>query len=144
MEIKGKNIVVTGAGSGIGRALVERFFAEGAAHIVSVDINEANVQETVALYGGMAMTANVAAEADMKRVIEDSENEMGAIDLFCSNAGIGMGPSEQSPNEEWQMSWDVNVMSHVYAARHLVPRMIERGGGYFLNTASAAGRPRPC
>ncbi|MBL70580.1 MAG: short-chain dehydrogenase [Rhodobiaceae bacterium] len=139
MDIKGKNIVVTGAGSGIGRALVGRFFAEGAAHIVSVDINEANVQETVALFGGTAMTANVAAEADMKRVIEDSENEMGAIELFCSNAGIGMGPSEQSPNEEWQMSWDVNVMSHVYAARHLVPQMIERGGGYFLNTASAAG-----
>ena len=61
MDIKGKNIVVTGAGSGIGRALVERFFAEGAAHIVSVDINEANVQETVALFGGTAMTANVAA-----------------------------------------------------------------------------------
>ena len=139
MNIKEKKIVVTGAGSGIGRALVERFSAEGATHIVSVDINEANVQETVTLFGGTAMTANVAAEADMKRIIEDSENEMGAIDLFCSNAGIGMGPSEQSPNDEWQMSWDVNVMSHVYAARHLVPLMIERGGGYFLNTASAAG-----
>ena len=139
MDIKGKNIVVTGAGSGIGRALVARFFAEGAAQIVSVDIHEAHVQETVNMFGGIAMTANVAQEADIKRVIDDSEKAMGVIDLFCSNAGIGMGPSEQSPNDEWQMSWDVNVMSHVYAARHLVPHMIERGGGYFLNTASAAG-----
>ena len=73
------------------------------------------------------------------RVIEQTEERIGPIDLFCSNAGIGVGMDLQSPNSEWQRSWDVNVMSHVYAARHLVPRMVARGGGYFLNTSSAAG-----
>ena len=73
------------------------------------------------------------------RVIEDTENNIGPIDLFCSNAGVGMGMSEQSPDSEWLTSWNVNVMPHVYAARHLVPRMVARGGGYFLTTASAAG-----
>ena len=139
MLIKDKTIVVTGAGSGIGRALVEKFTAAGAAHIIAVDINAANVAETAGLYGCTAMTANVAIEADIARVVEETEAAHGPIDLFCSNAGIGGGPDEQSPLEDWQNCWDVNVMSHVYAARHLVPRMIARGGGYFLNTASAAG-----
>jgi NAD(P)-dependent dehydrogenase (short-subunit alcohol dehydrogenase family) len=139
MNIDGQIIVVTGAGSGIGRALVERFVADGAKQVIAVDINAANVQQTADDYGCIAMTADVANEADIQRVIDTTENDIGPIDLFCSNAGIGAGQSEQSPDAEWQLSWDVNVMSHVYAARHLVPRMIARGGGYFLNTASAAG-----
>jgi NAD(P)-dependent dehydrogenase (short-subunit alcohol dehydrogenase family) len=85
------------------------------------------------------MTANVAVEADVQRAIERTESEIGPIDLFCSNAGIGLGECLNSANHEWQISWDVNVMAHVYASRHLVPRMVARGGGYFLNTASAAG-----
>jgi NAD(P)-dependent dehydrogenase (short-subunit alcohol dehydrogenase family) len=85
------------------------------------------------------MSADVTKEEDIIRVIEDTERDIGPIDLFCSNAGMAIGASEQSPNQEWQLIWEVNVMSHVYAARHLVPRMIQRGGGYFLNTASAAG-----
>jgi NAD(P)-dependent dehydrogenase (short-subunit alcohol dehydrogenase family) len=88
---------------------------------------------------GVAMVADVAVEADIQRVIEDTESTLGPIDLFCSNAGVGMGENIDSPNEEWQTIWDINVMSHVYAARHLVPRMVSRGGGYFLNTSSAAG-----
>jgi NAD(P)-dependent dehydrogenase (short-subunit alcohol dehydrogenase family) len=139
MLVKDKTIVVTGAGSGIGRALVDKFTAGGAAHIVAVDINADNLAETAAQYGCTAMTANVAVEGDIARVIEDTEGAHGPIDLFCSNAGIGGGPDEQSPLQDWQDCWDVNVMSHVYAARHLVPRMIARGGGYFVNTASAAG-----
>jgi NAD(P)-dependent dehydrogenase (short-subunit alcohol dehydrogenase family) len=85
------------------------------------------------------MSADVAKEDDIIRIIEDTEKEIGPIDLFCNNAGIAIGESEQSSNKEWQAIWEINVMSHVYAARHLVPRMIKRGGGYFLNTASAAG-----
>lgn len=139
MEINHKIIVVTGAGSGIGRALVHKFVAGGAKHVIAVDINATNAAETAEMYACMAMTADVACEADMIRVIDDVESQVGPIDLFCSNAGLAAGPSEQSPDEEWQISWDVNVMAHVYAARHLVPRMIKRGGGYFLNTASAAG-----
>mgnify|MGYP001816921299 FL=1 len=139
MNVKGKIIVVTGAGSGIGRALVEKFVAEGARQVVAVDINTDNARQTAKDYGCVAMTADVSRDEDIKRVIEETESDIGPIDLFCSNAGVGAGLSEQSPDQEWQMSWDINVMSHVYAARHLVPRMIERGGGYFLNTASAAG-----
>jgi NAD(P)-dependent dehydrogenase (short-subunit alcohol dehydrogenase family) len=85
------------------------------------------------------MSADVAKEVDVIRIIEDTEKNIGPIDLYCNNAGVAAGVSEQSPNAEWQFIWDVNVMSHVYSARHLVPRMIQRGGGYFLNTASAAG-----
>jgi NAD(P)-dependent dehydrogenase (short-subunit alcohol dehydrogenase family) len=81
----------------------------------------------------------VAKEDDISRVIEETEANVGAIDLFCSNAGVAIGESIDSSNSEWQASWDINVMSHVYAARHLLPRMLARGGGYFLNTSSAAG-----
>ncbi|MGB1141042.1 MAG: SDR family oxidoreductase, partial [Halioglobus sp.] len=95
--------------------------------------------ETASQCGCIAMTADLSNEADVVRIIEDTEQAHGPIDLFCSNAGVAAGASEQSPDNEWQFSWDINVMSHVYAARHLVPRMVERGGGYLLNTASAAG-----
>lgn len=139
MDIKDKTIVVTGAASGIGRALVRRFAAEGARSVVSVDLNTEGAAATAAEVGGLALTANVSIEADIAEVIETTESGVGPIDLFCSNAGIGIGMDLDAPNHEWQMSWDVNVMSHVYAARHLVPRMTLRGGGYFLNTASAAG-----
>lgn len=139
MKVKGKHIVVTGAGSGIGRALVEKFVAEGAAQVVAVDVNADTAQQTADRAGCVAMCADVSREDDIQRIIEETEAQVGAIDLFCGNAGVGLGPSEQSANDEWQASWDINVMSHVYAARHLVPRMISRGGGYILNTASAAG-----
>jgi NAD(P)-dependent dehydrogenase (short-subunit alcohol dehydrogenase family) len=139
MKIKDKIIVVTGAGSGIGRAMVEAFVAQGAKQVVAVDINTQNAQQTASQNGCIAMSADVANEADIKRVIEDTESNVGPIDLFCSNAGLGTGQSEQSPDSEWLISWHVNVMAHVLAARHLIPRMIARGGGYLLNTASAAG-----
>ena len=139
MEVKDKIIVITGGGSGIGRALAVRFHAEGAKKIVAVDINLSNAEDTAQMVDGVAMMADVAVEADIQRVIEDTESTLGPIDLFCSNAGVGMGENIDSPNEEWQTIWDINVMSHVYAARHLVPRMVSRGGGYFLNTSSAAG-----
>jgi NAD(P)-dependent dehydrogenase (short-subunit alcohol dehydrogenase family) len=139
LDVKDKIIVVTGAASGIGVALVKRFYAAGAKHIVSVDINLEGAQATAAEFGGTAMQADVSKEEDIKAVIDKTEAEIGPIDLFCSNAGIGAGRDLASSNDEWTLSWDVNVMSHVYAARHLAPLMVERGSGYFLNTASAAG-----
>ena len=140
MNLENKIVVVTGAGSGIGRALVVRFKAEGAKHVVSVDINPESAEQTADLIGDRSFEADVSSENDVVRLIKMTEEEVGPIDLFCSNAGIGLGKDLHSAtNEDWQKSWDINVMSHVYAARHLVPRMIERGGGYFLNTASAAG-----
>jgi NAD(P)-dependent dehydrogenase (short-subunit alcohol dehydrogenase family) len=139
MEIRDKVVVVTGAASGIGQALARRFQAEGARRIVAVDLDEAGAQVTADELGGVAMRADVGVEADLATVIERTEAEVGPIDLFCSNAGLALGADLVAPNHEWQRSWDVNVMSHVYAARHLVPRMIARGGGHFLITASAAG-----
>ena len=139
MELKDKIIVVTGAASGIGRAMAIRFKAEGAKQVVAVDINIDGAEATAELIGGVAMSADVSKEEDIQRVIEATEDTIGPIDLFCSNAGVGMAESINSANKEWQMSWDINVMSHVYASRHLLPRMISRGGGYFLNTSSAAG-----
>ena len=140
MNLEGKIAVVTGAGSGIGRALVVRFKAEGAKHVVSVDIDAKSAGQTADLIGDLSIEADVSNENDLIGVIEKTEEQVGPIDIFCSNAGVGLGKDLYSAtNEDWQISWDINVMSHVYAARHLVPRMVERGGGYFLNTASAAG-----
>ncbi|NND67195.1 MAG: SDR family NAD(P)-dependent oxidoreductase [Halioglobus sp.] len=139
MQLQDKIVVITGAGSGIGKALVKRFSAQGTRAIIGVDLNGDTAQQTADELGCIPMTADVSKEADVIRIIEDTEAQVGPIDLFCSNAGVGAGESEQSPDAEWQFCWDVNVMSHVYAARHMVPRMIARGGGHLMNTASAAG-----
>jgi NAD(P)-dependent dehydrogenase (short-subunit alcohol dehydrogenase family) len=139
MELSGRTIVVTGAASGIGRALARRFAAEGAKLVACADRNGDGAKTVAAEVGGLGFTTDVGKEADIAALIETVESEHGAIDLFCSNAGIGIGGGAEASNEAWQRIWDINVMAHVWAARHLVPRMIERGGGYLLNTASAAG-----
>jgi NAD(P)-dependent dehydrogenase (short-subunit alcohol dehydrogenase family) len=140
MKIAGKIVVVTGAASGIGRALAHRFSKqEGAKLVVSADLNGEGAAKVANEIGGVAFATNVGKEDDIRRLIETVEKEHGPIDLFCSNAGIGFGGGAEVLNERWQAIWDVNVMAHVWAARHLVPRMIARGGGYLLNTASAAG-----
>lgn len=139
MELKDKIIVVTGAAGGIGRALAVRFSEEGAKNIICVDINLEGAQQTADQVGGVAFAVNVGVEAEIKGMIDTVENEIGPIDLFCSNAGILTLGGVEVPNDDWQNIWEINVMSHVWAARHLVPIMSARGGGYFLNTASAAG-----
>lgn len=139
MELKDKTIVVTGAASGIGRALAVRFAAQGARTVISADLNAEGAQDTARLTGGTAIAVDVGQEEDIRRLIEEVETSHGPIDLFCSNAGIAIGGGPEVANDEWQKIWDINLMSHVWAARHLVPRMIERGGGYLLNTSSAAG-----
>ena len=139
MQLKDRIIVVTGAASGIGRAMAQRFAKEGAKLVVCSDLNGAGVRKVASEVGGVAFETNVAKEDDIRSLIERVEAEHGPIDLFCSNAGIGIGGGAEAPNEAWARIWDINVMAHIWAARHLVPRMIARGGGYLLNTASAAG-----
>lgn len=139
MDIKDRIVVVTGAASGIGRALALRFAKAGAKRVVCVDIDEAGAAATAKEIGGIARRVNVAVEDEIKALIDEVESNEGPIDLFCSNAGILLVGGPEVPNEGWQKIWDINVMAHVYAARHIVPRMIARGGGYLLNTASAAG-----
>ncbi len=137
-------MAVTGGGNGIGKALCERFAAEGAAHVAVIDL-EADAAWAVAdQIGGSAHGVNVRDEAQIAQAVQAIEAAHGPIDLFCSNAGIiaGDGPqwwASSAPNETWQAMWDIHVMSHVWAARACLPSMIARGEGYFLNTASAAG-----
>lgn len=139
MELKDKIIVVTGAAGGIGRAMAIRFAREGARKVVCADIDMTGAEETAAQIDGLAVKVNVGVEADIKALIEQVEKDIGPIDLFCSNAGISIAGGVDCTNDEWQRIWDINVMSHVWAARHLVPLMEARGGGYLLNTSSAAG-----
>ena len=144
MDVSGKLVVVTGGANGIGRALCERFHAEGARKVVVVDLEESNAQAVAQALDGDAYGVDVRDEAAIQAMVERVEAEHGPIDLFCSNAGIIALDGEpwwatSAPNETWQAMWDIHVMSHVYAARACLPSMIERGSGYFLNTASAAG-----
>ena len=139
MNLTDRIIVITGAASGIGRAMARRFAAEGPKLIVCADRDEAGAKATAVEIGGVAFKVDVSIEADIQALIETVEADHGPIDLFCSNAGIGVGGGAEASNDAWQRIWDINVMAHVWAARHVVPRMIENGGGYLVNTASAAG-----
>jgi NAD(P)-dependent dehydrogenase (short-subunit alcohol dehydrogenase family) len=144
MELANKVAVVTGGGSGIGRALSRRFAAAGAAGVVVADLAAAPAQETAAQItsaGGtaLAVACDVGLEADVIALVDQATAAFGRIDLFCSNAGIGTGGGVEASNTDWQQAWDVNLMAHVYAARAVLPQMLARGDGYLLSTASAAG-----
>jgi NAD(P)-dependent dehydrogenase (short-subunit alcohol dehydrogenase family) len=145
MDIVGQVVVVTGAANGIGKALAERFHRAGAKAVMLADIDEANVSRVAQAIGGDSLRCDVGQEAEIVHLIEETERRHGPINLFCSNAGIGGAFDLVSENtafaatEIWQKAWSVNVMAHVFAARALIPRMRARGGGYFLNTVSAAG-----
>lgn len=139
MDLKNKIIVITGAANGIGRAMAIRFTAQGAKKIICADLDEDGVYETAEQIGGIAHKIDVSREADISTLIEITETEVGPIDLYCSNAGISIAGGVEVDNEGWNKIWNINLMAHVWAARHLVPRMTKRGSGYLLNTASAAG-----
>ena len=140
MDIQGKRVVVTGAASGIGKALVLTFHKHGASRVVSVDINKADADTTAKEVNGLAIEANVGDERDIQRVVTESTEWMGGIDIFCSNAGImGEVGLLDTSTEKWQKIWEVNVMAHIFAAKAVLPQMLERGEGYLMNTASAAG-----
>ncbi len=143
-----KVAVVTGGGHGIGRALSRRLARDGA-HVVVADIEQDAAETVASEIGGTAFGVDVSSEKDLVTMIDRVEDEVGAIDLFLSNAGVGYGDGESGAasheggmrpiEDRWAASWNINVMAHVYAARALVPRMIARGGGYLVSVASAAG-----
>ncbi len=139
MRVEGRVVVVTGAANGIGAALARRFAAEGARAVVVADVDDANLATVADDVGGLALRCDVSDPAALANLVEAAERDAGPIDLFCSNAGIVVPGGVESPDDVWRRCIDVNVMAHVWAARAVVPRMISRGGGYLLNTASAAG-----
>jgi len=140
MQIKDKVVIVTGGANGIGKALCQRFSAEGARAVVVADLDGDAATNVAKEIDGLAIKVDVSKEADNLRLVSETIKAFGPIDLFCANAGIAgeRGGTEVS-NEAWQEIWDVNVMSHIYAARAVLPGMLEQGSGYLLHTSSAAG-----
>lgn len=143
-----RTAVVTGGGRGIGRALSRRLHKDGVA-IAVVDIDEEAAQTVASEINGHAFAVDVGDEGAIEKLVDTVERSIGPIDLFVSNAGVGFGDSEEGAasrrgglhavDDRWEACWRINVMAHVFVARALVPRMIERGGGYLVNVASAAG-----
>ncbi|HEX4008697.1 MAG TPA: SDR family oxidoreductase [Solirubrobacteraceae bacterium] len=139
MELAGKHVVVTGAASGIGRACAARFVAEGA-RVVASDRDAERLGAVAAEIGATAVPADVSREQEIRDLIAEAQRGGGPIDLFFSNAGVpGPGGGPEAPDDELQLTWEVNVMAHVWAARALLPDWVARGDGYLLSTASAAG-----
>jgi NAD(P)-dependent dehydrogenase (short-subunit alcohol dehydrogenase family) len=139
LKLKDKTVVVTGGASGIGAGLCRRFAAEGARGVVVADRDAEGARAVAIEIGGFAVTADVAREADMIRLVAAAKARYGEIDLFCSNAGIFIEGGPEASDEAWQRIWEINTMAHIYAARAALPGMLARGGGYLLQTASAAG-----
>lgn len=140
MELKDKVVVITGGSGGIGKAMAKAFLNEGAAGIMLADLDAAAVAQAAADIGCNGMACDVTDEAQVAALVAATEDQYGQVDVFCSNAGAGgNGLLTDAGNEVWQQQWELHVMSHLYAARAVLPGMIERGEGYLLNTASAAG-----
>lgn len=141
MNLKNKNVVVTGGARGIGAAIATRFAIEGA-NIVVADLDLPGAESTAAVCGGLGLQCDVTKEAHVLALVKKAEAYFGPIDLFCSNAGIC--PEEpahaaSASNDTWNRCWELHVMAHVYAARAVLPGMIVRGEGYLLQMCSAAG-----
>lgn len=137
MQLSDKHVVVTGAAGGIGSALARRFHADGARVVLS-DLHGADAV-SAELPGSRSVAADMRSEAGTIGLIDAAVAEFGAVDLFVANAGVGLGTDPMSDEEAWEISFDVNVHAHRWAARRLLPEWLERGEGYFCSTASAAG-----
>ena len=139
MQVEEKIIAVTGAGRGIGRAIVERMHREGAAGICVVDRDQSLAESVASDFGALAIECDVAVESQMQEMVEQATRRFGRIDVLVSNAGVTSKGGLELPDAEWERQWKINVMSHVYGARAVVPGMLERGEGYLVQIASAAG-----
>jgi len=141
MQIKDKVCIITGGASGIGEATARAFADAGARGVVVADLKTSRerLAQVAGDIDGLAVTADVGQEEDMLALIAAAEAKYGAIDVFFSNAGLSRKGQESASDADWDVSWRVHVMSHVFVARALVPKMLARGSGYLLNTASAAG-----
>ena len=134
-SVAGAGVVVTGAGSGIGAALARRFAAEGARVVVN-DINAAAAAEVAASCDGAVVPGDAASERGVARLIGTAQEVLGAIDLYCANAGVARGGDQDAAEPDWDISWQVNVMAHVRAARLLTGPWLGRGSGHLICTAT--------
>ena len=141
MQLKDKVCIVTGGASGIGEATARAFAEAGARGVVVADLKSSRdrLAQVAGDIDGLAVTADVGQEEDILALIAATEAKYGAVDVFFSNAGLSRKGQESASDADWDVSWRVHVMSHVFAARALVPQMLARGSGYLVNTASAAG-----
>jgi NAD(P)-dependent dehydrogenase (short-subunit alcohol dehydrogenase family) len=139
VDVTDRVVVVTGAARGIGRALARKFTKEGAAAVIVADIDGDGASTVAREIGGTAIKCDVSREDEVADLVDKVQTAHGRIDIFCSNAGIGVGGGPEAATSDWQRIWDVNLMSHVFVARHVVPGMLERKDGYLLGTVSAAG-----
>ncbi len=141
MELRDRVAVVTGGASGIGRALALRFAEEGARGVLVADLDAVGAERVAREIGaqGRGAGCDVAEEESVVRLLAVAEGTWGPVEVFCANAGIGVGRGLDTPEEQWDRVLDVNLRAHVLAARLLVPGWLERGEGYFVSTASAAG-----
>jgi NAD(P)-dependent dehydrogenase (short-subunit alcohol dehydrogenase family) len=138
MEVAGKVVVITGAASGIGLAMASRFVGDGARSVVMADVSD-RLQEIALAVGGVPMYLDATSEKQTQHLVAAVTRDIGPIDLYCANAGLLVKGGVDVPDAQWQRAWDLNLMAHVYAARALLPGWQERGCGYLLHTASAAG-----
>ncbi|MFZ0626310.1 MAG: SDR family oxidoreductase [Acidimicrobiia bacterium] len=139
MELSDRVVIVTGAGSGIGAAMSRRFAKEGPSALILADLDLDSARSVAEGLGATPVQVDVASQDSNQRLIDFVEERFGPVDLFCANAGIGFAGDEQTEPGDWDRMWQVNTMSHVHAARCLIPGWLARGEGYFLATASAAG-----
>jgi NAD(P)-dependent dehydrogenase (short-subunit alcohol dehydrogenase family) len=138
IDLTGRGVVVTGAGRGIGAAYAKAFIARGARVVVN-DLDPATAQATADQLGAIAVPGDASSEAGVAALVDEARTQLGAVDVYCANAGVARGGTEAVDEKAWEVSWNVNVMAHVRAAKLLVPDWLERGGGTFVTTASAAG-----
>jgi NAD(P)-dependent dehydrogenase (short-subunit alcohol dehydrogenase family) len=139
MKLDGKVAVITGAASGIGAACARAFRAQGA-RVAVVDVNADGARAVAKEIGGLALPCDIASESAVAAMVREVERGLGPIDVFFSNAGVATGGDPLStPIDVWNAQWQINLMSHVYALRAVLPGMLERGSGYLLHTASMAG-----
>jgi NAD(P)-dependent dehydrogenase (short-subunit alcohol dehydrogenase family) len=139
MEVVDRVVVVTGGAKGIGRALSRRFASAGAKAVIVADTDAQGAQAVAREIDGTAITCDVSHEEEVAHLVEKVQGAHGRIDIFCSNAGIAVGGGPEAATADWQRIWDVNLMSHVFVARHVLPGMLDRKEGYLLGTVSAAG-----
>lgn len=139
MDLSNRVAIITGAASGIGAACARAFATQGA-RVVVVDLNAAGAEAVAREIGGLAVACDIGSEAQVNALVARTQRELGPVDLFFNNAGVATGGDPlTTPIEVWNDQWQINLMSHVYAVRAVLPGMLERGRGYLLHTASMAG-----